>query len=76
MKEKITEQELLKMSLEKEKGTVQTLLDVTPEKWKSAVIRGANECLRLGWPLHTGSIQMAARETSPEAKTSEEKANS
>jgi len=63
----ISESDLRRMPLEKELGrTVQSLIDETPEKWHSAVIRGAYECLRRQWPLHTANIQIAARETAPD----------
>ena len=41
----LSEQKLLKREMTHE-GTVENLMNRTPEKWKSAVIAGAYECLK------------------------------
>ena len=68
MKEKVTEQDLLKMNLE-EGGTVQDLVNRTPENLKSLAISAAFECLKRGWPLNGLNIGAASRELPIEEKT-------
>ena len=63
MGKKVTEEELLQMEMVGG-GKVHDLINEHPEinGWRTAIIKGAYECLRLNWPLHEMNIEVAARQ--------------
>ncbi|MBP3483210.1 MAG: hypothetical protein J6K28_07470 [Alistipes sp.] len=46
--------------------TAEEWLLTQPEAWRELETEAIYECLRRKWPLHTGNIQMVAREIEPE----------
>lgn len=72
MKTMPPEQELLEMKMQTGE-TVQQMIDRLPDDWRSAMIAGAYECLKRGWPLHDMNIQAAWREITREEKTKKQR---
>lgn len=56
------EKDLNKLLMSDGKETAQEWLMTQPESWREAMIEAIYECLKRGWTLHTGHIQMTARE--------------
>ena len=56
------EKDLNKILMEDGKETAQEWLMTQPEAWREIETEAIYECLKRGWTLHTGHIQMIARE--------------
>lgn len=56
------ERDLTKILMEDGKETAQEWLMTQPKTWREAMIEAIYECLKRGWTLHIGHIQMMARE--------------
>lgn len=56
------EKDLNKLLMSDGKETAQEWLMTQPERWRSLATEAIYECLKKGWPLHEGNIQMTARE--------------